>query len=76
MKTTNECDGIKKHCIDCRPSLYDEDGYELYCEDCKNEGYIFTYNDKNKVDEFQRCDICMLFENDEQARNYILKEKK
>jgi|TARA_R110002020_G_scaffold72074_1_gene185516 hypothetical protein len=43
------------------------------CNDCKNKGYVYTYNDKDNLDEFQRCDSCMIFESDEQARVYINK---
>ena len=43
------------------------------CKDCNNKGYIYTYNDKNKIDEFQRCDSCKVFKNDLEAREYIIK---
>ena len=43
----------------------------MKCEDCNNKGYIFTYNDKNKIDEFQRCDNCMVFTTAKEAKEYI-----
>ena len=42
------------------------------CDTCNKLGYIFTYNDKNKKDEIQKCDECNIFKTDKHAEWYVI----
>ena len=42
------------------------------CDTCNKLGYFFTYNDKNKKDEIQKCDECNIFKTDKHAEWYVI----
>jgi len=43
-----------------------------YCEAC-NDNHFLLSNDENNNPDLQRCDECKYFENDDEAKKYVLK---
>ena len=39
----------------------------INCEDCKDIGYIETYNDMLNIDTIEKCDSCNTINNDKDA---------
>ena len=39
----------------------------INCEDCKDIGYIETYNDMLNLDTIEKCDTCNTINNDKDA---------
>jgi len=51
---------------------------EKFCIDCDNNGYLtnvvsigLKYNDTYLKPHIERCDICKIFKNDKQAKQFI-----
>ena len=43
-----------------------------YCEAC-NDNHFLLSNDEDGNPDLQRCDECKHFENDDEAKKYVLK---
>ena len=45
----------------------------MECEDCDNQGYVVSNNEKGERD-LQKCDTCQTFVSDIEAKLFVLEE--
>ena len=46
----------------------------MACEECKNKGWLLSWNSDEDFNEIQRCDACEVFSCDEEAAIHVIKE--
>lgn len=49
-----------------------EVGIGCGCEACSGYGFLHAYNTDERKQEVQRCDSCEIFENDDDALQYVV----
>ena len=47
-----------------------ENKEKFECDFCKGTGYAKTFNTQKNVEEIQKCDSCMMYETDKEAKLY------
>ena len=62
----SEYDAIINYLTDYKPYPFKE-GEDYECKDCKDIGYIETYNTMLNIDTIEKCDNCNTINNDKEA---------